>query len=415
MKLLYVSYRINAADGSSVHGRAFVENATQLGHQVTVFPPMRQDIAKARREEPKRKTFVDYLKKINRVTFKAYLRKIHRYVAELVDFTDGFVASVRHYGRLRTLIEDTKPDVVVFRPPLFHFAPLWACKRYGLPCVLELNALRSMEATVLDQRKTASFLTRWADRFTVERADYIVTVSALVKKNVDRLKDPAQSIVVPNGVDTARFDPQRFDRDDVKRHLGLSGKTVLGYAGSYQHWHGVDGAIDVIERLAQSGDKYHLLMIGEGGLYAHVERTIASRGLDRYVTRIPRVSHDEMPRYLAAFDYAIMTYPAMQEFHGSPLKLFEYLSMGIVVIATNVGQIGEVITSGETGILVDPPTPDNFLAALHAVERDREQMARIREKARQLMIARYSWRANAEQVVGACARAIAARAPVAGC
>jgi glycosyltransferase involved in cell wall biosynthesis len=410
MRILYVSFRINAADGSAVHGRAFVENATQLGHHVTVYPPMRQDVAEVRREAVKRKTLVHYLKKINWVTFKAYLRKIHRYVAELIDFTDGFIESVRTYGRLRKLIEDTKPDVIVFRPPLFQFAPLWACKRYGLPCVLEVNALRSIEATVLDKGKTVSFLTRWADEFAVERADYIVTVSTAVKKYVDRLKDPARSIVVPNGVDTAKFDSQRFNGDDIKRRLGLGGKTVLGYAGSYQHWHGVDGTVDVIERLARSGEKYHLLMIGNGGLYSHVERAVASRGLERYVTQIPQVSHDEMPRYLAAFDYALMTYPAMREFHGSPLKLFEYLSMGIVVIATNVGQIGEVITSGESGILVDLPTTDNFLAALHTVECDPQQIARIRAGARQLMIAEYSWRANAKQVVDACSRAVAARA-----
>jgi glycosyltransferase involved in cell wall biosynthesis len=271
---------------------------------------------------------------------------------------------------------------------------------------LEVNAIRSIEASAWNRGKPVSLLTRWAERAPFQHVSHVVAVSNEVKEYIDRLIGPSSSTVVPNGVDTAKFDPKRFDMEAVKRQLGLQGKTVLGYSGSYKAWHGLDITLDVMARLRKSNDRYHLLLIGTGECYREFGRAVDQRGLRSLVTQIPQVSHEEMPRYLAAFDYALMTYPAALRFYFSPLKMFEYLAMGIPVIATKVGQIAEVISAGEIGYLVDPPTAENFAQAVLAAEDDPLRLASIRANARKLMAAKYSWRANAEQVIGVCARVL---------
>lgn len=402
MKVLYISFRINAADGSSVHGRAFVRSATGLGHHVETYPALYPIDVHIGRHKAPNKTLWYYLKKVNFATLKYYLGKTHGYVAELIEFADGVKDSVSHFLDLRKRLQAFTPDVIVCRQEIFHFAPIWIARIYRIPCLLEVNSIRSIEAPLIDARNRVSFLTRWAERWAIRKSDAVFSVSRPIKGYVDRYTDPARSHVIPNGVDTDEFDPQRHDRNRIKGELGIEGKTVLGYVGSYKTWHGLDIAVDVIDLLANHDPKYHLLLIGGGPVYRAIASEILRRGLSDHVTQLQHVAHKDVARHLAAFDYALMTYPELDGFYFSPLKMFEYLAMGIPVISTNIGQIGDVIRHGETGMLVHPPTGENFARAVLDVDGDSVGSKVMRRNCRQVALTQYSWTENARQVLNVC-------------
>jgi peptidoglycan/xylan/chitin deacetylase (PgdA/CDA1 family) len=93
-------------------------------------------------------------------------------------------------------------------------------------------------------------------------------------------------------------------------------------------------------------------------------------------------------------------YAAQDFFYLSPIKIFEYMAVGRAVLAARVGQIGEVIEDGVTGLLYDPSDPASLSAALHRLVEDVALRRRLGESARRTVEERYTWQANARSVAG---------------
>jgi len=411
MKILYIAYRINAPDGSAIHCREFVRNIRQLGHEIQTFPPIKENARNPSIDSKKvSKNFFYYLKKINHRTIVYYLQRLIGRESEFLLMTSGLIDSVLHYCALRGIRNRYMPDIIIYRNQMFQFAPFWLSKRFKIPILLELNALRSTEATIINKQNQITAITRWAERMAIQSADTLFCVSKQVKHYLGNFRQGSEIYVIPNGVDTNKFDPGKYDKQLMKEKLGLRGKTILGYVGSYKTWHGVDIAIRIIEMMAKTTKtSYHLLLIGNGEGFDSIKAQIEEKNLTSDVTQIDSIAHEEIPQYIACFDYALMSYPDMKSFHGSPLKMFEYMAMGIPVVATAVGQIKEIVRQGETGILVYPPTPENYVKAIFDADQDPERLRRIGTSARRLIVEEYSWLKNAEKIIEVCNGLVAER------
>jgi glycosyltransferase involved in cell wall biosynthesis len=398
MKILYIADRINSPDGSSVHCRAFAKSAELLGNQIRSYPTIVPIIENQIKSHPIKKDWIYYLKKINLKTLKQYLHRLNPVISEIVNFVEGGENTVKDYIKLKRITDNFSPDVIIFRYRLFNFAPFKIAKKYQIPLVCEVNALKSMESVLVKGGASATILTRWGERKAISKADVIFTVSKAIKERVERyqIKEDKSVRVVPNGVDTDLFKPDEKRRGKIRSRLGLSGKRVLGYVGSYKTWHGLDTALDVVEQLAKKDSKFHLLLIGHGHQYDNISRKIRAKQLEPYVSQTGQITHKIIPEYISAFDYALMSYPKLDDFYFSPLKMFEYMAMGIQVVSTDVGQISEIITHAQNGWLVDPPSANQFCKVILTAEK---QTHSVGENARKLMAEQYSWRINAEKIL----------------
>ena len=402
MKILYIAHRINMTDGYAVHCRAFVGHVQALGHAIVTYPEIRPiDYDAVNKKASGRKGLLDYIKKLRWRTIKRYLHKANGYVSEGLSCFDGLLETFKTRERIGRLIDDHHIDVVIYRQNLFNFAPFMAAKKRNIPIVCEVNSMRSMEYKLIDPKAKATVLTRWAERKSAASADAVCVVSTAIKQKLDAYGTGVPVSVVVNGVDADEFNPERHPRAEAKKKLDLSDRLVLGYVGSYKNWHGLDVTVEVLDRLRQNDPRWHLLLIGNGSCFADIERTIRAKGLARAVTQIKAVPHQRVPEYMAAFDIALMTYPALPDFYFSPLKMFEYMAMGIPVVATKIGQIAEIV-SEDTGVLVDPPTAENFSAA---IEQSAPHLERLGVNARRLMVDSYSWAANASHIMEVCEQA----------
>jgi len=407
MKILYIAHRINSSDGSSVHGRAFVHSVLQLGHEIKTFPHI-QDITpkfpKSLSKNPKK--FLYYLKKLNLKTLIYYTNRLTGYNFNLLSMIDGLIDSIKHYRYLKTFIEKYNPDIIIYRHLLYDFTAFWISVKYGIPTLVEVNALKLIENKLIKKNK-CSHISKWAELKTIKSFDHYFVVSKEIKKLLDYYIDPSKSNVIPNGVDTEKFNPDIYDKDFYKNILNLKGKTVLGYVGSYKNWHGLDISIDIIEKLSRKDQNFHLLLVGDGHYYQSIKELISKKRLNDFVTQTGNIFHEEIPKYMAVFDYALMTYPSsIESFYFSPLKMFEYMAMRIPVVATDIGQVGEIITDNHTGFLVYPPTPENFV---RAIIDGQDNMDKIAMNSRKLMIDKYSWISNAKKVIEICSRFTSAK------
>ena len=73
-----------------------------------------------------------------------------------------------------------------------------------------------------------------------------------------------------------------------------------------------------------------------------IERLIKENGLTDRFTLTGGVPHSDIPKYIAAMDIGIAPYCCKEPFHGSPMKIFEYMAMGKPVIASAQGQIKDI-------------------------------------------------------------------------
>lgn len=394
LHILYISDRIHSKDGSSVHGKAFIDSARRLGHRVTPWPPAQPASLGRDPGVPsggKQKGLKQRIKELEgRLVAAAGDSR------EWVDLLRSMTFNIKNYARIARLIARDRPDIIIFRPRLFNLAPYWAARTFSIPVINEINALKKVESGLLAEKHPLPAMIAWGEKTAVNSGDAVFVVSKALLNGIREYSFKREVVVVPNGVDTALFDPGRHDSDVIRKKLGLNGKTVLGYVGSYQAWHGLDISIEVIERLQSVDKKYHLLLIGNGEQFSTIEKRIREKRLEHAVTQLPSISHSEIPAHIGTFDFALMTYPVFDGFYFSPLKLFEYMAMGVCVIATGIGQIGEIIEHRKCGMLVDPPEPQNFVDAVLEAE---SSISTLGSEARNLVQKHYTWQINAQSII----------------
>lgn len=247
-------------------------------------------------------------------------------------------------------------DLVYQRYSLWSSAGMRAARAAGIPGVLEVNS------PLIDEQDRYRSLSDRPAAVTVaetafEAASHIVAVSRPVASWVEQFPQAAGKVtVVPNGVDPSRFPRRAAARQGVD--------FTVGFVGTLKPWHGLDILVDAFARLARSDPCYRLLIAGDGPMRPEIEADLVARGLSDRVEFTGAVDSADVPSLMERMDVGVAPYPDLPDFYFSPLKLFEYMAAGLPVVATDIGQISEVIKSGRTGILYRPGDPHGLAAAI---------------------------------------------------
>src|SRR4029434_877802 len=119
------------------------------------------------------------------------------------------------------------------------------------------------------------------------------------------------------------------------------------------------------------------------------------------------VAHDRVPKLLDACDILVAPHVPLadgSEFFGSPTKIFEYMAMGKGIVASRLGQIGEVLVEDETALLVEPGNVGELSAAIMKLIESGELRKRLGARAREVAEREHTWVHNARRVLDAYSR-----------
>jgi glycosyltransferase involved in cell wall biosynthesis len=219
-------------------------------------------------------------------------------------------------------------------------------------------------------------------RFT----DLSLAVSQGVKDNLVKEigLEPNKVRVVPNGVDMAAIDAARLG-SEVRRELGLpQAATVVGLVGRLDHWG--KGHKELFSAMAQHKERfpYHALIVGGGRREAEVKQMAASLGLSGQVHFLG--SRRDVLDLLQTMDIFVL--PSYSE--GVSLALLEAMAAGLPVIVSRVGGNPEVVTDGETGLLIPPRDAEALAQALERLLADPSGAKELGKNARRLVEVNYS-------------------------
>ena len=394
MRIVY-HHRTRGRDVEGVHIRGIVGALRELGHEVAIvsFPGADPEEAPGAAAGKPRKSLLS-----------AIVSKTPGVLFELLELGYNVVT----WFRIGRVIRDQRPDLIYERYSLFLFATVWQARRHRIPIVLEIND------SALVPRVRPLFLKRLArriERWCMQECTGLVFISSYFRDVAREAYGTIRPLVVsPNAADAARFDPALFDRDALRQRHGLGDAIVCGYVGAFVHWHGV---AEFVERIAPEIAKRRdvkLVFVGGGVDLAAVQGTVEKHGIADRVLLPGRVDHAEIPAWIACMDLAVLPNSNM---YGSPMKLFEFMAMGVGVVAPDYAPIAEVVEDGRTGWLFPRGRADACVERVLAVAGSRAQQAEVGRAARDYIVRARQWRTNAEQLLSLVPRADAAHGPAA--
>lgn len=299
------------------------------------------------------------------------------------------------FVRVLRALQAPRADVLYERYAFFHIAGALAARAAGVPLVLEVNYAVS---TPLFRRRSRLLrpLVRAAERFVFHRARLIVAVSTVLRDTVvaDGIP-PERVLTLPNAADPERFRPEISGAAVRARH-GLDGARVVGFTGAFFPWHGVGFLLDALSGLLREMPDAAALLVGDGPERGALEERVRREGLEERVRFAGWIGHDKLPEHVAAFDVAVM--PDSNEY-GSPMKIYEYMSMGKPVVAPRLGPLADGIVDGETGILFPRRDAAALRAALGALLGNEERRVRMGAQARAHVLANHTWDRNVTRVL----------------
>jgi len=298
------------------------------------------------------------------------------------------------------LIEQADPDFIYQRYARFSWAGVVAANRTKRPLFLEYNGSEVWVGRYWDRVGRLELLERY-ERLNLDAAARIFVVSDVERRNLEARGVAAEKIVVnPNGVDVERFRPG-VGGVEVRHELGIrDDEVVAGFVGTFGPWHGVEKLAEAI-KLIPAG---RFLLVGSGSLQVEVAKRFEAEVASGRVIFTGAVGHERVPSLLDACDILVAPHVPLadgSEFFGSPTKIFEYMAMGKGIVASRLGQIGEVLVDGETALLVEPGNVEELRAAIVKMIENKGLREALGTRAREMAEKEHTWMHNAQRVLDA--------------
>lgn len=372
MKILY-HHRIASKDGQYVHVEGMTTALKEAGHELHIVSPKFSDESDFGSEGG------------IAAKLKALLPQ---WFYELLEFAYSLLVACK----LIVAIIQFKPDVIYERYNTFQPAGVILAKLFGLPILQEVNA------PLVAERSKYSGLTlkRFAkaiENFTWRSSSILLPVTDVLAGHLRAVGVPDNKIVViPNGIHESFL----ADMDQRVKNRAHSDSLVIGFTGFIHPWHGLDIALQAIAEVERKDIRF--ICVGEGDIRADLEKLAVKLGIADRVEFTGLVSREKIIDYVSQFDIALQ--PAVTEY-ASPLKLFEYLACGSLVIAPDMDNIREILDEKSALLFEVTDSNANFKEQLVYALNNYGALQDIRIAARELIESKgLTWQKNAERVVG---------------
>jgi glycosyltransferase involved in cell wall biosynthesis len=263
-----------------------------------------------------------------------------------------------------------------------------AARLAGVPVVMA--AIRDEGAYLTERQIVAQ---KHACRFA-----HVVTCNAeSIKRWLTRTGyDPAKIVVIPNGVDTARFADMR-PRPAIRREFDIPDEApVVALLARLIPKKGIDHFVEAAIELHGRWPEARFLIVGAGlpvsggatpeeaGFVDRLKARVRLCGLERRI--IFTGFRDDIPDILSTIDISVL--PSLSE--GLSNSVLESMAAGKATISTDVGGIAEAMQDGVSGLLIPPASVPAIVRAVERLLADRELTARLGAEARRLVFERYS-------------------------
>ena len=380
------------AGGSVTHTREFVNAGCELGYDIAIFAcdPL---------VHFKLKPGVEVVKPSSALYDLPIL-------ASQLEYNLRFPLVV--WRRLR----GTSLDGIYQRHSSNNFSGVTLSLMLRVPFVLEFNTPLAWAAK--NWGAGIPTVPRLCENLNLRGAYQVAVVSEALRQNLLTMGVKGAKVIVnPNGVDPQRFGPH-VDTHTVRDQVP-AGKLLVGFIGVFGQWHGVLTLMRSVKHVVRANSNAHYMIVGDGTLKKRMAEILAQDGMTDHVSFVGLVKHDLAPAYLNLCDILVSPHEDMADgsvFFGSPTKIFEYMAIGKGIVASRVGQLGELLGHEQDALLVEQRDEIQLAEAIVRLLGDSALRQRLGAAARSKVIASYTWKENFRRAV---ARLPIAQSPTGVC
>ena len=205
---------------------------------------------------------------------------------------------------------------------------------------------------------------------------------------------PLPAFLVPPGVDTGRFKPlTAAERVEARRRLGLrvEAPTVVSVSRLVPR-KGMDTLVRAAARLSAGREDLQVVIAGRGRDRRRLTRLAARTGAPvRLAGRLRDADLAALYGCADVFAMLCRTRWGGLEQEGFGIVFLEAAAVGVPQVAGRSGGAHEAVADGETGVVLDPATPQSAAEAIGALLDDPARRAEMGDAARRRAEAAFSY------------------------
>lgn len=233
-----------------------------------------------------------------------------------------------------------------------------------------------------------STLGYWAlmieERISAAFADFVITVHDPIMKVLTRNKrlNKNKIAVIANFADESLFNYSKYLRRNE------SGEFRLIYHGTIAERFGLEIIIEGLEKVLESHNAIKFNVYGKGDTIEELKELVSSKKMNSIVNIHGQIELDELPQKIVDSDLGIVSYRrSIATEYMLPLKLTEYIAMGLPVLSVKNKAISYYFNDGEL-VYYDSDDSDSFAEKLNFILNNRGKISEMRtniKKARKRM------------------------------
>lgn len=302
--------------------------------------------------------------------------------------------------RLDEVIEREQPQLLhAHSPALNGMAALRVGRRHGIPVVYECRAFWEDAAVDHGTSREGGLryrLTRALESRVFRDAAAVTTICEGLRGDIVARGIKADKItVIPNAVDADSFQLGGEPDAALRRELGLEGRLVLGFLGSFYAYEGLALLVESLAELRRERPEIALLLVGGGPQEDRLRARVRELGLEDAVVMPGRVPHERVQDYYRLVD--LLVYPRLHMRLTdlvTPLKPLEAMAQGKIVVASNVGGHRELIEPGRTGYLFEAGSRASLVETVIRAVDERPAWEAMRRQGRAFVEGERNWAAS---------------------
>ncbi|MCL1126187.1 glycosyltransferase [Shewanella surugensis] len=286
-----------------------------------------------------------------------------------------------------------RPQAVVAASSFYNALPaLIAARSLAIPFIYEVRGLWEITraSAIPDWKKSDRFkLESQLEAYVAKHADSVITITEGLKNElVNRGVDKSRISIVPNAINKEQFN---FTQQKEKK------KIVIGYVGSIVEYEGLDDLIFALESVYKKGKNFELIIAGDGPYLSQLTEIVKNSTISTKVRLLGRIPHEEVDQLLKTIDITPFPRKSIEVCElVSPLKPFESMLSGKVILASNVKALKEVI-DGRNGLLFEKGSIKDLTAKLEELIDSVDLRKSLSEYARDWVLKNRLWSVVTEQ------------------
>ena len=271
-----------------------------------------------------------------------------------------------------------------------------AAKRLGIPSIYEIRGFWHLTQATKRPGYESSDHYLLSERLEFEAArksDHVFTITSALRDILIQNGIESEKVtVLPNAVDPKRFDISPRD-SELEDEMEYDGKVVIGYIGSFVEYEGLELLLEAAAQLKNElGDIFRVLLVGDGSVHEKLRRMTRFLAIEDIVTFTGRVSYGEVERYYSLIDIVPLPRCLFRVCElVSPLKPFEAMATGKVLITSDVAALAEIVDDGKTGLLHRKDDAEHLAEKLKEAITDSELREKLGQQAREWVCETHSW------------------------